>query len=156
MAQAPQSIEPEGMFSGLNIKAIIVGVLADIASTFILGMILATILVVKQYGTEFSEEAIDNLLKVDRNLYLFLFLGLCCTAFGGFLAAKMAGSLEIRHGGWVGVLSLITGVILEMLSNQDQVYPDWYMYISFAGIIPAGVLGGYISVLLRRIDEENI
>ena len=154
MDQIPQTIEPEGMFSGLNIKAIIAGVIADIFSTIVLSMILFTVLAVKQYGTDFSEDAIDNLLKIDRNLYLFLLLGLSCTAFGGFIGARIAGVFEIRHGGWVGAASLITGVVMEMLFQQEQTYPDWYMYISFAAIIPAGVLGGYISVLLNKVDEN--
>ncbi|NIX15062.1 MAG: hypothetical protein GWN11_04080 [Candidatus Dadabacteria bacterium] len=155
MEQSTQSIEPEGMFSGLNFKAIIVGVLADIVSTLIFGMILTTVLLVKQYGADIPEDGIDNILKSNSNLYLYLLLGLTCTVLGGFVGGRMAGAFEIRHGGWVGTASLITGVILEMLSNQEQVYPDWYMYISFAGIIPAGVLGGYVSVIFKKVNENT-
>jgi len=35
MEQIPKPIEPYSMFSGLNIKAILAGILADIGSTFI-------------------------------------------------------------------------------------------------------------------------
>lgn len=153
--QTPNSIEPEGMFSGLNFRAIIVGVLADIFSTLILGMIITTVLLVKLHGADIPEDAVEKILESDSNLYIYLLLGLCCTVFGGFMCARIAGSLPIRHGGWVGAASLITGVILEMMLGADQTYPDWYIYISMAGIIPAGVLGGYLYNLLKSIDVSN-
>ncbi len=111
-------------------------------------------MLVKEHGPEIPDEAIDNLLKSDSTLYLYLLLGLSCTVFGGFIAAKMAGSLAIRHGGWVGAASLISGVLMEMLIEQNYAYPDWYMYISMAGVIPAGTLGGYIFALIKKVDES--
>jgi len=35
MEQIPKPVEPDGMFSGLKIRAILAGILADIGSTFI-------------------------------------------------------------------------------------------------------------------------
>ena len=152
MEQIPKPIEPDGMFTGLNIKAIVLGVIADIAATFILSMILTIVLIIKQYGADIPDDAVDKILESDSSLYLYLILGLACTTFGGFIAAKKAGSFAIRHGGWVGAGSLITGVLMEVLLDQNQVYPDWYMYISMGGIIPAGILGGYLSIFFSRAE----
>jgi hypothetical protein len=154
MEQIPQPIEPVGMFSGLKIKAIAAGVLSDIITTFILGTILMSVILISEYGTEIPDEAIDNFFRVNRNLYLLLLLGTTCTVFGGFIGAKIAGSLEIRHGGWVGTISLLLSVVSELFSDQKQIYPRWFIYCSVAAAIPAGVLGGYLSVVFSKAQKS--
>lgn len=153
MEQIPQPIEPAGMFSGLRIKAIALGVLADIGSTFILGILLMSVILISEYGTDMPDEAIDNFYKTNRNLYLLFLLGTACTVFGGFIGAKLAGSSEIRHGGWVGAVSLIISVLIEMSSDQSQSYPRLFSILSVAVVIPAGVLGGYLSIVFSKIEK---
>jgi hypothetical protein len=148
--EIPDAIEPGGMFSGLKAWPIFAGVITDIVSTYILGTILLFIILFKRYGPEIPEEAFQNVALMDNNLLWFAFLGTVCTVIGGYVGSRMAGSEEIRHGGWVGALSLIFSVYLQLNTESDQVYPQWFTIISVALVIPAGVLGGYIAKSMRK------
>lgn len=150
MDMIPEPTEPEGMFSGLKAWPIIAGALADIVSTYILGSILLMFLLYRQYGTNIPQDALTNITVVDNHLLLFSILGFLCTVIGGFIGSRIARSEELRHGGWIGVVSLIISMLMEMNSDTGDKYPQWVTILSIAVVIPAGVLGGYIAVLVRK------
>ena len=150
MDLTPEPTEPDGMFSGLKAWPIFAGALADIVSTYILGSILLMFLLYRQYGTNIPQEALTNVTVIDDNILLFSILGFLCTVIGGFIGSRIARSEEIRHGGWIGVVSLIISVLMEMNGNTGGNYPKWATILSIAAVIPAGVLGGYIAMLARK------
>lgn len=114
------------------------------------------VILYKQNGPEITEEAVNCFLLVEKNLYILAVLGTTCTVFGGFIGAKITGSEEFRHGGWVGAVSLITGVYMEFVSKEVQSYPLWFTVISTAVIIPAGVLGGYLAQMLKLHSNTQL
>lgn len=148
MEDRPGSIEPNGIFAGLKAWPIFAGVIADIVSTYILGIILLFILLYQRYGADIPDEALTDINVIDDNILWFLILGTLCTVFGGFVGSRMAGSDEIRHGGWIGAVSLIFGVLMES-NASGQTYPQWLTIVSVAVVIPAGVLGGYIASVVK-------
>lgn len=152
MDQIPESIEPGGMFSGLKAWPIFAGAIADIISTYILGSILLFVLLYRKYGADIPQEALANITIVDDNILWFLILGVACTVLGGFVGSRIAGSEEIRHGGWVGAVSLIFSVFMELNTDTGETYPQWLTIISVAVVIPAGVLGGYIASIIKKKD----
>lgn len=149
----PQSLEPEGIFAGLKPGAIIAGVIADVACTFISGIVLTMILFSSIYGSDIPDDAAETLFKVQNVQYLFLALGISCTVFGGYIGARLAGTHNIRHGGWVGAVSLVISVVMELNSESQMPWPQWFIYTSMAATIPAGVLGGYIWGQFSNADK---
>lgn len=150
MNNIPESLGPRGVFSGLKAWPIFAGVIADIVSTYILGTILLFILLFGQYGKDIPQEALTNVTIIDENILWFSILGTVCTVLGGFVGSRMAGTEEIRHGGWIGAVSLIFSVLMELNTDTGQTYPEWLTIVSVAVIIPAGVLGGYIASILKK------
>jgi putative membrane protein (TIGR04086 family) len=71
-------------------------------------------------------------------------VGLFLTAFGGFVAARMARNQHVQHGIAVGVGALLVWLLLGWVSPSDTA-PVWYETASFIGVIPAGALGGYVA-----------
>ena len=110
-------------------------------------------ILIAENGAEIPDDAIDNFLIAKRNLYLLFVLGTTYTVYGGFIGAKLAGSSEIRHGGWVGAVSLIISVIIERYSDQNQSYPPVFTILLTAVVIPAGVFGGYLSLVFSKVEK---
>jgi putative membrane protein (TIGR04086 family) len=78
-----------------------------------------------------------------------LVIGCLGTALGGFIAARRAGALEIKHGAFVGLGSLIVAFIQQAMQEQSFQLPEWFNFVSIVAVIPAGALGGYIAEVLR-------
>lgn len=150
MEKIPESIEPGGIFSGLKAWPIFAGVIADIVSTYILGTILLFILLFMKHGKDIPQEALNNVTIIDDNILWFSILGMICTVLGGFVGSRMAGAEEIRHGGWIGAVSLMFSVLMELNTDTGETYPEWLTIVSVAVVIPAGVLGGYIALILKK------
>ena len=152
MDHIPESTEPGGMFSGLKAWPIFAGAITDIIFTYLFGTILLFVFLYRKYGADIPQEALTNITIVDDNIVWFSILGFICTMLGGFVGSRMAGSEEIRHGGWVGAVSLIFSVLMELNTGTGEAYPQWLTIISVAIVIPAGVLGGYIASAIKKSD----
>ena len=72
-------------------------------------------------------------------------IGVLGTALGGFVAAKKAGKLELKHGALVGFCSLILSFVEQSLQEESTPLPEWFRFLSIAAIIPAGALGGFLA-----------
>jgi len=70
---------------------------------------------------------------------------------GGFVAARRAGKLEIKHGAFVGLGSLIVSGIEQAMQEEPVVLPGWFRFLSVLSIIPAGALGGLVAELFNSV-----
>ncbi len=136
---------PMSKFYDIKFKAVIVGAVADNAGTFLFMMILASALL----STGLSEDQVMNRMKSISGLLLQLIVGLCCTVLGGYVAGRMAGRAEVLQGALVAALGMIVALIF-----REGGTPVWLGIAGFAGMLPAGMGGGYLAYR-RRSDLKK-
>ena len=149
----PQRIEPTGFFSGIKIRPIIVGVVVDYIATYA-GMYAYFFgYLAKELSKEgeISSDTIAEYMMTTEGLLIGFAIGALGTAIGGFVAARKAGQLEIKHGGLVGFCSLIISFIEEAMREEGVPLPDWFRLLSVLAIVPAGMLGGYVAEMFKGI-----
>jgi hypothetical protein len=63
--------------------------------------------------------------------------------------------LEMKHGGFVGVGSLVVSFIEQALQEETPQLPEWFRLLSLLAIIPAGALGGYVAEVFKGIGVSH-
>jgi hypothetical protein len=153
----PPSIEPTGFFSGVQIVPVIIGVVVDYIATeiamaaFIFGYVAKEL---SKQG-ELTDEAIAKYIVTPEGLTAVLIIGSLCTALGGFVAARRAGALEIKHGAFVGLGSLIVSLVQHSTQQQSIELPEWFNFASIVAVIPAGAVGGFVASVLKTGGTLN-
>ena len=147
----PPPIEPAGFFTGIKIRPVIIGVVADIVATMILSTLYYFVFVAKDLSDKgaISEEALAGYWSSSEGILASLVIGTFGTAIGGFCAARKAGALEMKHGALVGVGSILTGVILQSAGENGPALNEWQLLIAYAAAVPAGALGGSVAEWAR-------
>ena len=79
-------------------------------------------------------------MKSTNGLLLGLVIGLSFTVLGGFFAGKMAGRAEVLHGALVAVAGMVLTLIFREAGS-----PLWFDIAGLAGMLPAGMAGGYLA-----------
>lgn len=130
--------------SDIKFKAVMVGAIVDNAGTLAVMLFLMTALA----SQGFSQDEIIVQMKTLSGLLLTLIIGLGCTCLGGYVAGRMALRSEVLHGALVAG----AGVVMAMLFRESGL-PTWYDIIGFAGMLPAGMGGGYIAQLRRKSGD---
>jgi hypothetical protein len=155
MESPPSSIEPEGLFDGLKPGAILIGAVVDNLATAIASSALVVWLgSEKAFSEDVGErrEALEALLSQPEFLLCSLVVGLGCTVLGGYVGATRAGSLHVRHGGWIAVTSAALGLLLALLPGPapSSGPPFWYEATGWLLLLPAGLLGGLLAKTLQE------
>jgi hypothetical protein len=147
----PPPIEPTGFFAGVQFVPVIIGVVVDYIATEIAmaGFIFGYVAKELSKQGELTDEAIAKYIVSPEGLTAVLVIGSLCTALGGFVAARRAGALEIKHGAFVGLGSLIVSLVQHSMQQQTIELPEWFNFASIVAVIPAGALGGFIAGLLK-------
>ena len=125
----------------LKTLPILVGISVDTLGSIAVGIIYFIGLFGWQIarGTAASEVELST-----TQLIVTQVVGLILTAIGGLVAARMARTEHLAHGAAVGLGALFVWLIVAWISPSDTI-PAWYEMVSFAGIVPAGALGGYLA-----------
>ena len=149
----PKPIEPTGFFTGLQVRPIIVGVVVDYIATYAAMYAYIFFYLSKRLSEqgEVSGEAISEYLASPEGLLVGFAIGALCTVVGGFVAGRKAGRLEVKHGAFVGVGSLIVSGLEQSISGEVVFTPEWFRILSYIAIIPAGALGGYMAERFREL-----
>jgi hypothetical protein len=122
--------------SDIKFKAVIVGAIVDNAGTLLLMTFLAAALV----STGLSADEVMGRMRSTSGLLLGLIVGLSFTGLGGYFAGRMAGRAEVMHG----VLVAVLGMVVALIFREGGV-PVWFDIAGFAGMLPAGMAGGYLA-----------
>lgn len=151
MEQFPGSIEPQGMFEGLRPGPILVGAVVDNIATLFSFAILVVWLGYPETlnpDQEAANRAIEASMSSPEFLLGTLILGFACTVLGGYVGARRAGRLHLRHGGWVAVISAALGLVFYVLPSEGPglAVPLWHDVAGWVLLIPAGLLGGAIAM----------
>lgn len=155
----PTPVQPEGFFTGVQIFPVIVGVVVDYIATYVVMYGYLSFYVVPELWKkgEVSEDTLARYLTQyitsPEGLAVAFIIGTVCTALGGFVAARRAGSFEIKHGAFVGLGSLIVAFVEQALQQQAVPLPEWFRLLSVAAIIPAGALGGFVAQIFKRLHD---
>jgi len=128
----------------IKFKAVIAGAIVDNVGTLAIMLFLMTALA----SQGLSHEEVVVRMKTVSGQLLTLIIGLGCTGLGGYVAGRMAPRSEVMHGALVAG----AGVIMALIFRESGL-PTWYDIIGFAGMLPAGMGGGYISQLRRKSGD---
>lgn len=129
----------------ISIKAVILASLAVFGVDIVSQMTLINIFGGPALGSGLSDEQLRAAMLVlfqdTRYLTLVLVFGTASTVLGGYLAARLAGSVPYFNALAFGVL----GLIVSTLTSGDL--PLWFKIVGFAVTLPAALLGGHIAKL---------
>lgn len=127
----------------VSIKAIALGVLADIGGSVLAGILLLSWFVGDAIAPDIpadeAEEIMRGLSQDGGFLTLSLLLGLAFTGLGGYVAARVARRELYLNAGLVGVISLVLGLLFGGPG------PFWFEVAGFLLIVPAALYGGYLA-----------
>ncbi len=130
------------MFRGIHIKAVILGIAADLAATIAAMMAVMTSLGIGAGAEVLSEEEsrrlIESTFQEPRYLLLGGLLGLLGTMIGGYVAAKLADAAPLLNAACVGLFGVVLGIFLIGES------PLWFGVIGILLTLPAAVAGGVL------------
>src|SRR5215467_13428278 len=154
----PSRIEPTGFFTGIEFRPILVGVIIDTIATLALTSFYYAFFVAKDLAAQGgAEEAYTQYWTSTEGLVASLVLGSLGTLIGGFYAGYRAGKLEMKHGGLVGIGSILLGLLLQGSGGSDEnALPEWFMALSFAAAIPAGALGGFFAEMFKKMLGRGV
>lgn len=128
------------MFKGIDVKAVILGIAADLGVTFVAMMVVMTFLGIdtglEDLPEEEARQLIENTFQEPRYLLLGGLLGLFGTMCGGYVAAKFADAAPLLNAACVGLF----GVALGLLFIGDT--PLWFGAIGILLTLPAAIAGG--------------
>jgi putative membrane protein (TIGR04086 family) len=149
----PSPIEPTGFFTGVQIRPIIVGVVVDYIATYagIYAYIFIYLANELSKQGEVTGEQIRDYMSSPEGLMVGFVIGALATVLGGFVAARQAGRLEIKHGALVGFASLLLSFIEQSLQEESVPLPEWFRFLSIAAIVPAGALGGFLAEMFKGL-----
>ncbi len=144
----PRPIEPRGFFTGVKIRPIVIGAVVDYVATYALITLYLIVVYMKEplekggLPAEALQEALKEMLSSQEGLLALLVIGALCTILGGYLAGRIARTEEVKHGAFVGAVSLIVGVLQTGMAGEASPVPYWYELLGYVLAIPAGALGG--------------
>lgn len=150
MSSGPSPIEPESWLDGLRWSAILRGAVLDIVLTILAGIALVFHLA---GGEAFSEDAqaaeraLEEALAAPEYLLWSFVIGISITAYAGYWAARRAGVLHVRHGGWTAVVSAVLGSLFLLVPGEGTgpSAPWWYDALALGLMLPAGLFGGWVA-----------
>ena len=136
--------------TGIRIKAVVLGVLADIGVSLVAGITYGIGLTVCLFIKGIRPEEIGAHLQGPLILIPSLFIGFGATLLGGFVAGRIAKHSEILHGAIVGALG-IPFCFIDVGS-----FPLWFAIVSCVGLVPAGMAGGYLAKQKRPGQNDSV
>lgn len=130
---------------GISIRAVILASLAVLGVDIVSSVLLTQMFGGPGLGSGMSEEQIRSayqvLLQDARYLMLGMILGTASTVLGGYLAARLAGSVPYFNAAAFGVLALLISSI-----GAGEL-PAWFKIMGLLLTLPAALLGGHLAKL---------
>ncbi|MDD5270058.1 MAG: TIGR04086 family membrane protein [Candidatus Omnitrophica bacterium] len=125
----------------IKIKALSLGVLANIGGSLVLGIMLSLIMgiILGILGISMNEINAPVWGPV-----LSLISGFGSAVLGGFVAGRVAKQKQVFHGALVGAIVSVIGLLYGFVSGESFP-PAWYNIVLFVGVVLFGMLGGRIA-----------
>ena len=136
---------------GINITALALGALTDIGGSLVAGSAIGIIVVIVLAAQGVPQNELAARLEGPMILVPGLILGFPITLLGGFVAGRVSKHSEVLHGGLVGLIGLLFGLLFS------GSLPLWYSIVSAVGVVPFGMAGGRLAAGNRqRIAKDFI
>lgn len=130
---------------GLSVKAIALGIVLDIAGTFLFAALFAIAASVQLLGKGMEAADIEEYLGRSLPFQMVNVInGFIFTAFGGYLAARISKVRPIGNALCVGFGSSLIGVVFILLTPGYLV--SWVDLFSVVLLPPCAALGGYVRI----------
>jgi Na+/H+-translocating membrane pyrophosphatase len=141
--------DPDGNRRGSTVAAIAAGLAADVAGTFVGGIIVTIVLGVFLAGQGVAPEDMDTMLATSSAFQVFsMAFGLAFTVLGGYVAARVANHRELWHGMVLGIASLLFGELYLAVSGAE--IDLWQRIASWLLMVPAGIWGASLYRQRKR------
>ena len=149
----PPPIEPTGFFTGVQWRPVITGIVVDYIATYVAMAAFFFGYLAKELSKkgEVTGEVIFEYMLSPEGLMAALIIGGLCTMLGGFVAGRKAVTMELKHGAFVGLGSLIVSLIEQTMRGEGMPLPEWYLFVSVVLVIPEGALGGLMAGWLKGV-----
>lgn len=126
----------------INPKAVLLALLAVLGIDILSGMIMLGIFAPTLSAEMTDEElrgVLSSLMQNREYIVLSLILGTASTTLGGYLAARLAGTVPYFNALAFGVL----GVLIGLLTSGEL--PTWYRIVAILITIPAALTGAHLA-----------
>jgi hypothetical protein len=138
--------------SRISVKAVLVGSVVDVVMSFLLAIPFVIYGMVKFRPTHTSSgHAATNLaiaMHADVPLYVSqLLVGLACSVFGGYVAARLAKNNELLNAGLSSFLCVLIGIYA--ISSGKGLGAQWMQIIMLIASPVCAVGGGLLRGLQR-------
>lgn len=128
----------------LSVKAVAIGLVVDIGGSlgvgFLVGIVTGIYLGVKGVPPDRMAQTLYGSFVF---LLVSLIIGLFFTGLGGYIAAKIAKTAELKHAFVLGILVELLGVLFIVLSSNPG--SPAFNIVGLILTIPIAVLGGYLA-----------
>ncbi len=141
--------------SGFSVVAVLLGAASDIGCSIVFGLAFGVVLgiVLAAQGVPLSQvQALAESVTASLSV-VFTVVGLAFTVLGGFVAGRVSKRREVLHGGLVGVLGLLFGLLSLFGSNP---MPLWLQVFGYVATIPSGMAGGALAKRFRQMRIPKV
>ncbi|HEV8388554.1 MAG TPA: hypothetical protein VGQ35_01865 [Dongiaceae bacterium] len=135
--------------SSISVKAVIVGGLFDVVTSFVAGFIL-TLAIALSSGVQNIEE-IKQASGSETVQLVATVIGAAISVAAGYLAARMAGRGELINGSLSSFLCAAIGIYT--IAARWPEHAEASDFIKLAVVPPLGLLGGYLR--LRQVRSSR-
>jgi putative membrane protein (TIGR04086 family) len=143
-----------GSERSIKIKALALGVLANIGGSQVLGIMLSLVMgiILGILGVSMNEMNAHI-----RAPILTLISGFGSAVLGGFVAGRIAKQKQVFHGALVGAIVSAIGILYGFLSSAFlPPGPGWYNIVLLVGFVPFGMVGGRIAEnTCKKINDKS-
>ena len=142
--------------SGIRVKAVVIGFLIDFGGGLIAGSVFFVVYGVLLVAQGVPQADIQARIMADKSHFVVtMIMGFAFTAAGSYIAARIARTREIMHGGIVGLVGVAIGFVFVWTSDTSR-WPSWYIPVSFGLTLPVALLSGYLAQRRHRhIDSSS-
>jgi hypothetical protein len=147
-------LESGEIMGKVSIKGVLIGGIVDVGSSMILGIPFAIYAISRIDLASIPKDHVESAVNAAMlgNLPLYLtqeLVGLTCSIFGGYIAARIAKHHELLNGGLASYLCLAIGVY-AMTHGKDS-HPLYVQVLMLIASPALGILGGYLRLRQKPV-----
>src|SRR5437773_5836825 len=129
--------------SGIRVKAVVIGFLIDFGGGLIAGSVFFVVYGVLLVAQGVPQADIQARIMADKSHFVVtMIMGFAFTAAGSYIAARIARTREIMHGG-IGVLVGVAKGFLFVGKSDASRWASWCSRVPFGLTLPVALLSGF-------------
>ena len=144
---APKSdVEMDDIAKGSPVKAVLFGVLADIGSTLVAGLMIGVVYGIILASAGVPMEQLEQAMQYSPIGLISLLVGLLCSVLGGYVCARIANHNEYRLAAITGFISMMIGLLFFA---DDAIKLGESIFLSGLSFVMV-VVGAHLYVIAKR------